>query len=405
MAETAIVSLTNRQLDKLREKNPRLSKYIVFWENNYEHTITGIEIWLNLSIVALSVISSSIVVDINFFFYGLKEQGLLIQDILLPAISIVVTLTIGNLFPKTFARYNVEKISIIVLPIVVCCVKMLKAVVVCVSKFSNSLAYKISGERESYLVKADEIDFLLSNKTTSPLPDDSREIVSNIMDFAERRVSQVMTPRNELFTVNIDKGKNEIIKSIIDSQYSRVPVHRGNLSNIIGIIYSKDLALERRNSDIIIIQDLIRPVYYVPESAKISQILKEFKRGHHHCAIVVDEFGLTVGIVSIEDLLEEIVGEVLDEYDIEQDDDVISYAKFGRQEYLVQAQESVLDLNEKLGIEIPDGDYATVGGWILELFGKIPKTGETVIWKNFEIEIKEADKKQIYKVLLKCITK
>ena len=269
------------------------------------------------------------------------------------------------------------------------------------SKLANKLIRRISKSKEDQAVKAEEIDFLLSNEITSPLTDDSREIAGNIMDFSEIRVSQVMTSRSELFAVDIEQSRQTIIKSIIDSQYSRVPVYKKHLNAIVGIIYSKDLALSWRNSDIIILEDLIRPVYYVPESAKVNLVLKEFKSGRRHLAVVVDEFGLTSGIVSIEDLLEEIVGEVLDEYDKEEKH-IITYGHYGHLRHLIDAQESVLDVNEKIGIDIPDGDYSTIGGWALSLFGKIPKAGEKIYWKNFKIEIEQADEKKIHRILLEA---
>ncbi|MDR2860825.1 MAG: hemolysin family protein [Elusimicrobiota bacterium] len=396
LSETAIVSLTESAINKLKKQSPRLSASIAFWEKNTEEAITAIIIGLNLSVTGISVISASIISDISFD--GIES------DILFSAGIIIITLIFGNIFPKTFARYNSEKAAPIVLPFVAVCAKVFKPAVIFFSKISQKIVKIISKNKESRSVNADEIDFLLSNENTSPLSDDSREMAGNIMDFSETRVSQVMSVRSDLFAVDMEKDRKEIIKEIIDSQYSRVPVYKEHLSNITGIIYSKDLALAWRNSEIIILEDLIRPVYYVPESANVNSVLKEFKSGHHHCAVVVDEFGLTVGIVSIEDLLEEIVGEVSDEYDDTEEKHIITYG-YGRQEYLIQGQESVLNVNDDLNIDIKDGDYSTIGGWVLSLFGKIPKNGEKIRWKNYEIEIKDADEKKINRILLRCITK
>jgi CBS domain containing-hemolysin-like protein len=223
------------------------------------------------------------------------------------------------------------------------------------------------------------------------------------MDFKDRRVSQVMVPRSEIFAVNIKDGKEAIIKKIIDTEFSRVPVYRENLNNIIGVIYSKDLAIAWRSSDVIAVEDLIRPVHYVPENAKVSKILKEFRTGHHHIAIVVDEFGSTIGVASIEDLIEEIVGEVWDEYD-ESDMNEKTVVTLRDGSYLVQASEAISDFNDKLNLNIPDEDYTTVNGWVLEIFGRIPKNGEKIKWRNLEIEIQDADEKKVNRIILRQLT-
>lgn len=392
-AETAITSLSGAYLRRVKENQIKYSMAILFWENHTEEMMTALIIGMNLSVVGIGVTASSLAVDIKEF-YGLQSN---ILSVVFPAVSIVLALIFGNVVPKTIARYNAEKIGIAVLPSVIRFGKIFKHVINFLSGISNKIISLFAKKKESQSVQADEIDFLLSNENTSPLSDEERELVSNIMDFAETKISQVMVPRPEIFAVNIEDKKEDIIKQIIDTEYSRVPVYKGNLNNIVGIIYSKDLAVAWRSSDIILIEDLIRPAYYVPESAKINKMLKEFKTGHHHIAIVVDEFGSTVGIASIEDLLEEIVGEVWDEYDM-QEKNIVPY---GDNAYLVQAHESVLNLSEALEMDIPDGDYSTVNGWILELFGRIPDTGDKIKWESYEIEIQDADEKKVNRIILR----
>jgi len=393
MSETTIVSLSDNHLKQLKDNVPR----ITFLQNYSDEAIMAMIVGLNLSVVGISVISSSIIIDLNF----LNDR---IASAAMPAIVIIITLIFGNIFPKSFARYNAQKAAPRLIGFIMISCSLFRPLTGILSKIANRALGVFSKNKESRLVKADEIDFLLSDESISPLSDDSREMMSNIMDFSETRVSQVMTPRSAVFAVNILKSKKEIIESIIDSQYSRVPVYKNHLSNIIGIIYAKDLASAWLNSDIIIIEDLIRPVYYIPESAKVNQVLKEFKRGRRHSAIVVDEFGLTVGIVSIEDLLEEIVGEVLDEYDA-LEKNIISFATDKEKIHLIQAKESVLNVSEQLKIKIPDGDYSTINGWVLSLFGKIPQKGDKILWNNYEIEIKDCDEKKINRIILKCIIK
>lgn len=395
-AETALTSLSNAYLRRAKEKQIKNYSYIIFWETHSDEVMTTMMIGMNLSLVGMGIIASSLAVDAA---QNCETSGKYLAFIF-PAGSIILALIFGNIFPKTFARYNSEKTAAAVLPAAVKISKALDFANGFLSGISNGILKILFKKKETQSVKADEIDFLLSNENTSPLPDDSREMVSNIMDFSERRISQVMVPRSEIFAVNLEDGKDNIIKRIIDTEFSRVPVYRGNLNNIVGIIYGKDIAVAWRSSDIIVIEDLIRPVHYVPENAKVSKMLKEFKTGHHHIAIVVDEFGSTIGIASIEDLIEEIVGEVWDEYD-ESDMNEKTVVTLGDGSYLIQASESVSNLNDKLSLDIPEDDYATVNGWVLDIFGSIPKTGEKNKWKNFEIEIQDADVKQINRIILR----
>jgi CBS domain containing-hemolysin-like protein len=395
-SETAVTSLSSAYLRRAKEKQMKNYSYITFWETHSDEIMTTMMIGMNLSLVGMGVVVSSISSDVSEI-YGMNNKYL---KFVFPAASIILALIFGNIFPKTFARYNAEKAGLVVLPAIVKISKALRLFNGLLSGISNKILKILLDKKTTQSVKADEIDFLLSNESTSPLPDDSRELVSNIMDFSGRRISQVMVPRSEIFAVNLEDGKENIIKRIIETEFSRVPAYRGNLNNIVGIIYSKDLAVAWRSSDIIVIEDLIRTVHYVPENAKVGKMLKEFKTGHHHMAVVVDEFGSTIGVASIEDLIEEIVGEVWDEYD-ESDMNEKTVVALNDGSYLVQAAESIANLNDKLNLNIPEGDYATVNGWVLEIFGSIPKAGEKAEWENFEIEIQDADVKQINRIILR----
>ena len=394
-SETAITSLSSIHFRRLKENSPKLRKSVLYWETNASELMTAMIIGMNLSIVGMGVVASSLSYDVAVS-YGLRRDALVFA---FSATAILLALILGSIFPKTFARYNAEKIGVAALPFVIIFGKIFKHAVKFFTAISVVILNLFPKKKESYTVKAEEIDFLISNEQTSPLGEHSRKIAENIMDFADRRISQVMIPRHEIFAVNIESNKEDIINAIIETEYSRVPVYKGDLNNILGIIYSKDLAIAWRSSDIIVLEDLIRPAYYVPENAKINKMLKEFKTGQRHIAIVVDEFGSTIGVASIEDLLEEIVGEVWDEYDMREK----TILPYGDNAWLVQAYESVLNLNEVLNTAIPEDNYSTVNGWVLELFGKIPEAGEKAKWNNYEIEIQDADEKKVNRIILTAI--
>ncbi|MDR3195784.1 MAG: hemolysin family protein [Endomicrobium sp.] len=394
-SETALTSLSVAFLRRTKEKGIKYSKIAVFWENHSQEVITAMIMGMNLSVVGMSVILSSLAADIAECY----KININILNFSFPILSIVLALTIGSILPKTIARYNSEKWGIFVLPMIIRVASFFRIPIGFLLTISNKIMKLFLRHKESRHIKADEIDFLLSDENTSPLSGESRELVSNIMDFKNMKVSQVMIPISEIFSVDIGLPKDDMIKKIIAAKYSRVPVYSKNVGNIIGILYAKDLAVAWRNSDIIIIEDLIRHAYFAPENAKISEVLKEFRTGRHHIAIVVDEFGYTIGLASIEDLLEEIVGDVLDEHDFREKTIIPTGNR-----HIIHAYESITNVNDELSIGIPEGNYSAINGWILEMFGRIPQDGEKINWNGYLIEIQDADSKKVKRIIFKKCT-
>lgn len=393
-AETAITSLTNSGIRRMKERYNKLYRYIEYWEQNPDDVITTMIVWMNLSVVAIGVSTTSLGLDI-IEKYNL-DKALWIS--FFPIISIVFTLIFTNLIPKTFSRYKADKIAINFLPIVIKFTYITRTLNKVLVSISNSILDLFGRKtQEPKLMQPDEVEFLLSNEKVSPLSKTSRSIINRIIEFRKTKITQVMIPKSDILAVNIEQPREKLMQEIIDTQFSRIPVYRDSVDNIIGIITAKDIAMAWRNGDILTIEDLIRPVYYVPETAYIKQILLEFKKGKDHMAIIVDEFGSTIGLVTMEDLLEEIVGEVWDEYD-EKDENI---KKITEGKYLVDASKSISDVNDDLKITIPENNFSTLNGWILEHFGYIPKKHEKFNWNNLEIEIESVEPRKVKRVILK----
>ena len=394
-AETAVTSLTSYNVQRLKEKYNKLYKYFFFWEQNSNDVITSIIVGINISVVAIGVSATSAALDL-IELYGL-DKGLYMA--LVPVITIFLTLIFANLIPKTYGRFEAEKVVIKTFPLVINFTHL--------SKFINEFLVSISNgilnffgrkTQEPQRIQPDEIEFLLSNENVSPLSTTSRKIINRIIEFRKTKITQVMVPKSDILAVNIEQPREKVMQEIVATQFSRVPIYRGSIDNIIGIITAKDIAMAWRTNDVLAIEDLIRPVYYVPETAYIKQIILEFKKGTNNMAIVVDEFGSTIGLVTMEDLLEEIVGEVWDEYDEVEDEDVI---KLSQGRYLINAGKSISDINDELKLNIPEDHFTTINGWILEHFGYIPKRYEKFIWNNIEIEIESVEAKKVKRIVLK----
>ena len=393
--ETALTSLTTISIAKIKKERPLFSETLGFWENKPNEVLATILVGTNLCLVANGVIAASIAVDL-LGFVGLSRSLVFAAASLC---SILLTLVVGDIIPKIYSRYKPEAVTLFGLPLLVRISKSASGFnrfVIRISEWILSL-FGQRATKEKPFLQPEELKILLTSDETIPLSTPARKMMKNIIDFAKTRISQVMIPRDKISAVSLDQPPEKIIDQIIEKEYSRVPVYRGNLDNIVGIIYSKDLALAWRGGSLFVIDDLIRPAYFVPGSARLDKVLREFKTGHQHMAVVVDEFGSTMGLATIEDLVEEIVGEIWDEYDI-QENTIFPLPEGG---WMIKAGESLKKINDELSLGLPAGDFDTLNGWALDIFGRIPKAGETVRWGSLEIEVVDTDKKKILRLKIK----
>jgi putative hemolysin len=393
--ETALTSLPTMSFTKIKKESPGFSDILDFWETKPNEVLATILLGTNLTLVANGVIAASIAIDVLGFTAGSKTVIFTAASLC----SIILTLVAGDIAPKIYSRYKPEEVTMFGLPMLV----RFSRASTGFNRFVISISEKVlslfgqRAKKEKPFLQPEELKILLTSDETIPLSTPARRMMKNIIDFAKIRVSQVMIPRDKISAVSLDQPPEQIIEQIIEKEYSRVPVYRGNLDNIVGIIYSKDLALAWRGGSLFVINDLIRPAYFVPASARIDKVLREFKTGHQHMAVVVDEFGSTTGIATIEDLVEEIVGEIWDEYDI-QESTTFPLPEGG---WMIKAGESLKKINDELLLDLPANDFDTLNGWALDLFGKIPKAGESVKWGALEVEVIDADKKKILRLKIK----
>ena len=201
-----------------------------------------------------------------------------------------------------------------------------------------------------------------------------RQMIKGIQELSETLVKEVMVPRIDAFFLPLGIAKNDLLERVASCGHSRIPVYRGSVDEVVGILYAKDLLLAIVRGDEISLPDLVRKPFFVPETKRIDSLLQEMKRRRVHIAVAVDEYGGVSGIVFLEDILEEIVGEIEDEFD-EAREDVIS---LGEGIWLCDAMADLDDLNEELGLSLPAEDFETLGGYLFDLFGRIPARSETV---------------------------
>jgi putative hemolysin len=229
------------------------------------------------------------------------------------------------------------------------------------------------------------------------LEPEEKEMIHSIIRFTDTTVRQIMVPRIDMTVVEVDTPLGVVVELVLKEGHTRVPVFQGSVDNIVGVVHAKDLLrplLEGKPD--IPLQEVLRPPYYVPEGKKLDELLHEFRREQTQLAIVVDEYGGTSGLVTIEDILEEIVGDIADEYDVEEP----PVQPLGDNAYLLDARLSIDDANEQLELSIPEGDYETIGGFVFGQLGRLPEVGEVVRYGVMEFIVHETDGHRIQKIHL-----
>ncbi len=243
-------------------------------------------------------------------------------------------------------------------------------------------------------------DLMDEGQAKGLITDEESEMVHGVLELKETTTSSIMIPRTDLTSASIDSTLGELIRLITSCGHTRIPIYRESIDEIIGILHAKDLLkLFGSSPETKITPDILRKTFFIPGSQKISSLLRDFKTQKNHMAVVTDEYGGTAGIITIEDILEEIVGEIMDEHDREEplinviDDSTV----------LVDARLEAEEIEDFFNIELPEGDYESVGGFIINILGKIPKTGEELTYRNLKITVKSADERRIDKALITCL--
>ena len=241
------------------------------------------------------------------------------------------------------------------------------------------------------------IELLHSAFERKILDAEALSMIEGVLQVSETRVADVMIPRSQMDMIDVEESPEKFIPYVIETAHSRFPVHEENRDNVIGILLAKDLlrfyAEEEFN-----VREMLRPAVFVPESKRLNVLLKEFRANRNHIAIVVDEYGGVSGLVTIEDVIEQIIGDIEDEYDFDETEDNILADKNGR--FRVKALTEIADFNEHFGTGFGDDDHDTVGGLVLSRFGRLPKRGESVVIDGISFQVIRADSRKIHSLLV-----
>lgn len=315
-----------------------------------------------------------------------------------------VTLVLGELVPKRIALNNSQKIALAsVKPITI--FSKISLPFVKILTFTTNLIVKllgISSEKIEEKISEEEIRKMIEvGEEYGVLNTTEKEMIDGIFEFDNTLAKEIMTPRTKVFSVDINMSSKKFLDTLIQEQYSRIPVYEDNIDNIIGLFYIKDIITILKEGDISKeqIKKLLRKPYFVPETKNIDDLFREMQSSKNHMSILIDEYGGFSGIVTIEDLIEEIMGNIWDEYDYEENEDILQIDK---NTYMLNASISIDDLNEKLHLDLPSDNYDTLAGFIINMTGNIPSEKQkfTINYKNLVFKIEKVSSKRIEKIKL-----
>ncbi len=382
-AEMAFVSANKLKIEVKSRKNNIKAKSINYFVKNPHKFFSTILIGINIVNVAFASVSALILKNI----FHLSDLSILIA-------TTSILFLLGELIPKYFARELADSfILLAALPLRI--ISFVLYPFVQITSWISSFITQFSKISDSGLIELfDKKEFqklIDESQEAGKVNKDESELINKLIDLSDQRIHEAMQPRTEIVAVEINSSVEEALNKFIESGYSKLPVYEESIDNILGIIYAYDFFKEPKT-----IKEIIKDVMFIPESKKSFEVLKELLDNHVSIAVVIDEFGGTAGIVTVEDIIEELFGEIEDEYDIEED----ICRKVSENSYLINGRTEIDYLRDKYNIEIPEGDYETIAGYILAETGKIPKQGDTFTIDNFNILILKASNNKIELVKL-----
>lgn len=393
-SETALTSLGKLRIKTLLEREGEKAKDINLWASNPNRFLATILVGNNVVNIGASIMAAFLAMRI----FGDKLTAGLAWGV--TGVVTFVVLVFGELAPKTFARENAERLALKVigfLRILSCILAPAIKVLLAMSR----TVIKIFGgsiEKSTPFMTEEEMKALIGlGEEEGVLEEGEREMLESVFEFGETKVQEVMIPRTEMTCIGVNAKLDDILLVLVKAGYSRIPVYKGRIDNIIGLLYAKDLLRYwgEHGDKQLVLKDFVRQPYFIPETKKVNELLREFQRNRIHMAIVVDEYGGTAGLVTLEDLIEEIVGEIEDEYDRE--GKKIKYLEAG--EALVDARIDIGELNEELGTSLPEQEgVETLAGFITSALGRVASVGEFVEQEGLKIYVVEATKRRIGKV-------
>ena len=396
-AEYAFVAVRRTRIDELVEEGSKSAKRVRRLLDDPARFISAFQVAITLSSLALGAVGEPAVSRLFeelFGNIGMLGDGAVVVISVILAFAIISALhvVLGEIVPKTLTLSRAESVALaVVLPVTI--FMWLFWPFIWVLRGMSEALIRLMGlesPSEMRLVHSEEeLKLLISaSHEEGVLEAEERQLLYKVFDFAETEARQVMVPRPDVVALQVDLTPDEAIEQTLNAPYTRYPVYRETLDDLVGVVHIRHLFGARlQQSDATTLEAFVRPVPIVPETKKLDELLAEFRRTNTHMAIVVDEYGSTVGIATLEDVLEEIVGEINDEFDLP-DRELIRLAP---DRIRIEASFPIEDFNERFGGDLPDEDYTSIGGFLFGELGRPARPGDVVSHRNFRFTVREVD--------------
>lgn len=384
-AETSLTSISKLRIKSLMDDKVKGAATVYKLIAEPSKMLSTVLIGNNI----VNISASSIATTFATKLWGNQAIGIV------TGILTLLILIFGEITPKTIATIYAERLAFFFAPFILFLSKLLTPVIFFLEKFSIGFLFLIRvdpSKKKSTITETELRAILEVSHEEGVIESEERKMITNVVDFGDSLVKDIMVPRIDMAFASIDMTFDELIESFKKEQYSRLPVYQDTRDNIVGIVNLKDLFFFHDDKENFNIQGFLRHPYFTYEFKNTAELLTEFRKTSVSIAIVVDEYGATVGLVTIEDLLEEIVGEIRDEYD---GDEVDAVQKINEYEYIAEGTARLEDINEVTGLELESEDYESIAGHIINLLDRLPAEGEEIIENNVTFKVTAVNKNRI----------
>ncbi|MFA9558899.1 hemolysin family protein [Evansella sp. AB-rgal1] len=388
-SETAITSVNKMRLRNQAENNDVRAKRSLEMAENFDQSISTILIGNNIVNIALTAIATSIATQT----WGNGGSTLVVTTIVLT----IIVLIFGEILPKSLAKQFAEKYLLTISATLRGIMRIFYPITWLFVQLKLGINKLFTLNNEEPSVTDEDVKALVEiGEEEGTFHTQERELLHNAIEFDDIVVKDILTPRPDVVAVSIDTPIEEIKDILISEKYSRIPVYEGTIDNVVGVISHRDFFVQYVQEEKPLLSDIVRPPYFVIGSVKISNLLKDLQKNKVHLAIVLDEYGGTAGIISIEDILEEIVGEIWDEHD--ENEQLIETLEDGR--VRMDGRISIEEFCETINLDVPETSSNTLSGWISDTLGHLPVKGDTMEYENISLYIEDVRNRRIHKAIV-----
>ena len=387
-AETALTTVNKIRMRFLAEEGNKRAETVLKITENSGKMLSAILIGNNIVNISASSLTTTLA-------YGLAGPAVAVAT----GILTVVILLFGEITPKTMATIHADKMSLLYAPVIDIFMKLMTPAIFIINNLSNVVLFilRIDPNTKANAMTENELRTIVDvSHEDGVIESEEKEMIYNVFDLGDAKAKDVMVPRINVTFADIENSYDELIALFREDKYTRLPVYSESKDNVVGTINMKDLLLYDNNQHDFRIEDILREAYFTYEYKNISELLVEMRKASFNIAIVLDEYGETAGLITLEDILEEIVGEIHDEYDENEEENI---RQVGECEYIVEGSTNLDDLNDSLDLNLESEDYDSVGGFIIEHLDRLPEENDEILTETgIRMVVEKLDKNRIEKV-------